>query len=166
VGKEISSLMDDKASTMSDSSDTSSVSSFMSALSSQGSRSKEYTRLQSSPTTEQPSQGNSLDSRFDPVEAVSASNYVDLHDQMNRPITKSHLLMSCYRTHMTKLKCSHWSAHGPHPHNDGFKSTDVGKGLLTRQNSLSADPRQSLSWIPQFEYVREGFTPSLMVNKR
>ena len=43
-------------------------------------------------------------------------NYVDLHGQINQPITRSPLLMSCYISHMTQLNCTHWSSPPPLPH--------------------------------------------------
>ena len=114
-----------------------------------------------------------LDSMDLPDGPPQAGNCIDLHGQMNQPITKSPLLMSCYTNHMTKLSCSHWSAPGPHPH--GYESTEQAissraaagvNSYLARQTSLSSDPSRSLSWIPQFVYMREGFTPGLMVYRR
>ena len=105
----------------------------------------------------------------------STGDFVNLHGQLNQPITKSPLLMSCYTTHMTKLMCAHWSAPPPHPH--GAECNDAGNQRATHLayqqrhggggggTGISGDPLQSLSWIPQFAYVKEGFTPGLMVNK-
>jgi len=75
--------------------------------------------------------------------------YVDLHGQINQPITKSPLLMSCYANHMTQLACSNWSAQAPQP--DASRKTPV--TMLTAVG------------IPHFSYISEGFTPSLMIER-
>lgn len=94
------------------------------------------------------------------------SNFVDLHGQINQQITKSPLLMTCYMNHMTQLQCSGWSAGLPHPVNrksDVFASPDDSTSLSAGGGPSSQDPVQT--WIPQFSYINEGFTPNIMVNR-
>lgn len=187
----------------SSSSSSESIASFVSAVSSQSVTTKtDSKKIEKIPFVRQSSEGGVLYERIASAPVIeqerhtseenvsysethikhipsSGSNLVDLHGQMNQPITKSHLLMSCYATHMTKLRCSHWSAQGPQSHGGSpdkpqgppppLRAAAGGRSsssYLARQTSLSSDPTQSLSWIPQFEYTDEGFTPSLMVNKR
>ena len=38
---------------------------------------------------------------------------VDLHMQVDKPITESPLLMSSYISHLTQLRCSNWNAYVP-----------------------------------------------------
>ena len=38
---------------------------------------------------------------------------VNLHMQINKPITESPLLMSSYISHLTQLRCSNWNANFP-----------------------------------------------------
>jgi len=78
-------------------------------------------------------------------------SYVDLHGQINKPITKSPLLMSCYANHMTQLACSNWSVQAPQP--------------ATRSTGRSAVTVLTAVGIPHFSYVTEGFTPGLMVER-
>ena len=80
-----------------------------------------------------------------------APSYVDLHGQINQPITKSPLLMSCYANHMTQLACSNWSVRAPPP-----TSTRSAGSAVTMLTAVG---------IPHFSYVSEGFTPGLMVER-
>ena len=89
------------------------------------------------------------------------ASFIDLHGQINQPITKSPLLMSCYMTHMTQLQCSHWTATPPQPH--GKKSMDPDATLTPGQSLFGGE---FTSGIPQYSYTKEGFTPNLMVNKK
>jgi len=88
------------------------------------------------------------------VQVPSAPCYVDLHGQINRPITKSPLLMSCYANHMTQLSCSNWSVRAPSP--TGPYATNSGRPAVTTLTAVG---------IPYFSYVSEGFTPGLMVER-
>ncbi len=100
----------------------------------------------------------------------AANDYIDLHGQINQPITKSPLLMSCYLNHMTQLHCSHWTSPAPLPHLQGKVSVSQNPsaaGLHSHQSSpLITDTSGSPAWIPRFVYFSEGFTPNLMVNKQ
>ncbi|XP_050686161.1 transmembrane protein KIAA1109 homolog isoform X6 [Eriocheir sinensis] len=68
---------------------------------------------------------------------------VDLHMQLNKPITESPLLMSSYVNHMTQLRCLNWD----HP----IPSFDSSPG------------QPSKCYIPVFEKISEGFTAIRMV---
>jgi len=78
----------------------------------------------------------------------TAPSYVDLHGQINQPITKSPLLMSCYANHMTQLQCSNWLL--PAPALAADRATAAATGAV---------------WIPRFVYVSKGFAPELMVDR-
>ena len=84
------------------------------------------------------------------VKVPTGPSYVDLHGQINQPITKSPLLMSCYANHMTQLACSNWSVPAPQP---------------VANSAPSAVTMLTAVGIPHFSYVSEGFTPSLMVER-
>lgn len=88
------------------------------------------------------------------MQVPSAPCYVDLHGQINRPITKSPLLMSCYANHMTQLACSNWSVRAPSP--TGAYASNSGRSAVTTLTAVG---------IPYFSYVSEGFTPGLMVER-
>ena len=90
----------------------------------------------------------------DVADVPSANDLVDLHSQLNQPITRSPVLMSCYKAHMTKLQCAHWAAHPPRR-----------RGFSEEVKTDYADPVLHASWIPHFAYMKEGFTPALMVDK-
>ncbi|KAK7076624.1 hypothetical protein SK128_017338 [Halocaridina rubra] len=81
------------------------------------------------------------------ISAVSSQEdiaLVDLHMQLNKPITESPLLMSSYVNHMTQLRCINWDAPVP-----SFKKCTCGaaSGVHT----------------PVFEKISEGFTAIRMV---
>jgi len=88
------------------------------------------------------------------VQVPLAPSVVDLHGQINRPITKSPLLMSCYANHMTQLSCSNWSVRAPQP-----------VTRCTAASRKSAVTILTAVGIPHFSYVSEGFTPGLMVER-
>jgi len=83
-----------------------------------------------------------------------APSYVDLHGQINQPITKSPLLMSCYANHMTQLSCTNWSVQAPQP--TGGCEVDGKRSAVAMLTAVG---------IPHFSYVSEGFTPGLMVER-
>jgi len=88
------------------------------------------------------------------VQVPQAPSVVDLHGQINQPITKSPLLMSCYANYMTQLSCSNWSVRAPQP---GTRcASGGGKPAVTVLTAVG---------IPHFSYITEGFTPGLMVER-
>ncbi|RXG59111.1 hypothetical protein Avbf_01112 [Armadillidium vulgare] len=72
---------------------------------------------------------------------------VDLHMQLNKPITESPLLMSSYINHMTQLHCSNWDTSPP-----SFEKENV--------STTHTQPRR---YVPVFEKISEGFTAIRMV---
>ncbi|XP_069163725.1 bridge-like lipid transfer protein family member 1 isoform X18 [Procambarus clarkii] len=80
------------------------------------------------------------------ISAVSSQEdiaLVDLHMQLNKPITDSPLLMSSYINHMTQLRCLNWDAPNP---------------------SFQSNTNQSTEFhTPVFEKISEGFTAIRMV---
>jgi hypothetical protein len=105
------------------------------------------------------------DSSEHELPASGQTSFIDLHGQINQPITKSPLLMSCYMTHMTQLQCSYWTAAPPQPHatHTAAKKPHDPDATLTPGQSLGGDVTAG---IPQYSYTKEGFTPNLMVNKK
>ncbi|CAM1304937.1 KIAA1109 (predicted) [Pycnogonum litorale] len=70
---------------------------------------------------------------------------VDLHTQMNKTITDSPLLMSCYSHHLSHVICSNWSSLPPLPQ-FSHRSSNAGHQ-------------------PSFSYVSHGFTSIKMAEK-
>lgn len=98
----------------------------------------------------------------DATQIPFAVNYIDLHGQINQPITKSPLLMSCYMNHMTQLHCSSWSSPVRQPNGN-----TVSPNRDSIRNGGGASMLQSnMMCIPEFSYLHEGFTTNLMVGKR
>ncbi len=98
-------------------------------------------------------------------------NLVDLHGQINQPITNSPLLMNCYVNHMTQLQCSHWSSPPPLLHlvskSSNLHPDQSASSLHTKLSpSVISDHGPTTAWIPHFAYRHEGFGPTMMVDKR
>lgn len=93
---------------------------------------------------------------------TDAVNFVDLHGQVNQPITKSPLLMSCYANHLSQLHCSGWSV--PVCPDSGIAvSPGVSDADSSRNRcSVSHTPVR----IPEFSYLSEGFTTKLMASRQ
>ena len=111
------------------------------------------------------------DYEFEAASAHPDANLVDLHGQINQPITNSPLLMSCYINHMTQLQCSHWSSPPPLLHLVAKPDNlHPDPSVSSIQNKLSpsiiSDHGPATAWIPHFAYRHEGFGPSMMVGKR
>ena len=103
-------------------------------------------------------------------ETPTQANYVDLHGQINQPITKSPLLMTCYVNHLTQLYCSHWSSPPPLPHlvvKPSPMQQDPSSSFHSKMSSSAlSDHAPTPAWIPHFAYRQEGFGPRLMAAKR
>lgn len=108
-----------------------------------------------------PSDSNSVSSTSF-LSAVSSQEdiaLVDLHNQMDKPIIESPLLMSCYMAHMTQLQCHYWFQHPPLPH------------LIHQQNDQQSETKEfsssraHSSWKPKFTPLTEGFTSIHMIDK-
>eukprot|EP00095_Tigriopus_kingsejongensis_P008238 maker-scaffold230_size244653-snap-gene-0.11 protein:Tk08238 transcript:maker-scaffold230_size244653-snap-gene-0.11-mRNA-1 annotation:"PREDICTED: uncharacterized protein KIAA1109-like isoform X7" len=89
-----------------------------------------------------------VDSSGSFISAVSDQDdlgMVNLHMQVNKPITESPLLMSSYISHLTQLRCSHWN-----------ESVGV----------LPHEPQnQSVPFLSQFDMIEEGFSAIEMQDK-
>ncbi|XP_036364401.1 transmembrane protein KIAA1109 homolog isoform X4 [Octopus sinensis] len=93
---------------------------------------------------------------------------VDLHGQMNQPITKSPVLMSCYLNHLTHMHCTDWAAPSPfattHTKSASFKGLKQDTSFFSHSSLTYAPcrfyPKQS--WVPHFSKVKQGFSVSMM----
>ncbi|KAL3880212.1 hypothetical protein ACJMK2_032469 [Sinanodonta woodiana] len=99
------------------------------------------------------------DQEFDDL--IEDFSWVDLHDQVNKPITKSPVLLPCYSSHLTQLHCSNWSLVVPFPSKDN--------GIKIEQSSYSlASANQPASYIhstaclPCFVKFKQGFSTRIM----
>ncbi|XP_074650444.1 bridge-like lipid transfer protein family member 1 [Tubulanus polymorphus] len=83
---------------------------------------------------------------------------VDLHCQINQPITQSPILMSCYSAHLTQAQVKFW------------RTKQLMTEQLPRPSFTKVDPNNQRSYapgvIPLFSNVRNGFTCGQMVVKR
>lgn len=119
-------------------------------------------RTPSNSTHHDPSDSNSVSS-MSFISAMSSQEdiaLVDLHNQMDKPIIDSPLLMSCYNAHMSQYHCSQWNESPPPSHlsqQTGF--TQCGPN---RDHLFS---RFSTRWKPKFSMITEGFTTIHMVDK-
>nr|XP_042899305.1 transmembrane protein KIAA1109 isoform X2 [Parasteatoda tepidariorum] len=109
-----------------------------------------------------PSDSNSISSTSF-LSAMSSQEdiaLVDLHNQMDKPIIESPLLMSCYMAHMTQLQCLQWFQQPPLPHLvsqfDGHHNGHNKDFIFHRTHS---------AWKPKFVPLTEGFTSIHMVHK-
>lgn len=89
-----------------------------------------------------------VDSSGSFISAVSEHDdlgMVNLHMQVNKPISESPLLMSSYISHLTQLRCSHWN-----------ESVGV----------LPHEPKnKSVPFLSQFALIEEGFSSIEMKDK-
>ncbi|XP_071088521.1 bridge-like lipid transfer protein family member 1 [Haliotis cracherodii] len=96
-------------------------------------------------------------------EAPEEFSLIDLHSQMNQPITKSPLLLSRYSSHLSHYNCHDWVA--PPPIHSAGKSIHS----LQSEHSLSSASQSvygsAALWIPHFSKVRQGFSTSVMKEK-
>lgn len=109
-----------------------------------------------------PSDSNSVSSTSF-LSAVSSQEdiaLVDLHNQMDKPIIESPLLMSCYMAHMTQLQCHYWFQHPPLPH-----LVRQAKDTQTETAKDFSSAQLDSSWKPKFLPLTEGFTSIHMIEK-
>ncbi|CAH1776489.1 unnamed protein product [Owenia fusiformis] len=100
-------------------------------------------------------------------------NMLDLHGQINKPITKSPLLMACYNNHVTQMKCAHWSTQSPLPQyiyqpmtpGDDVDNDSSMPAEFSVQ-SPTTSKAQTHNWVPKFMPVRNGFSAGFMVEKK
>ncbi|XP_064637366.1 bridge-like lipid transfer protein family member 1 isoform X3 [Lineus longissimus] len=83
---------------------------------------------------------------------------VNLHGQMNHPITHSPLLTTCYTHHLTQMQCHCWQS-------DHLTVESLPRPSFTKADHGSdRTPTPGLS--PRFTCVRKGFSTSYMIEKR
>ena len=100
-------------------------------------------------------------------ESTNVTDYVNLHNQISQPITRSPILISSYVSHMTQLKCTHWSALAPVPHLASNTSNPTDKRFLSSASTVVPPSGQnSALLIPQFVVVQPGFTSVTMTAKK
>lgn len=82
---------------------------------------------------------------------------VDLHSQINKPITNSPVLLNCYSRHLTNVQCHDWSLPSPnHPlRNQGFKTDQSVYSLSSVGQSVQYV--HSPACVPHFIKLRQGF---------
>ncbi|XP_013788681.2 uncharacterized protein KIAA1109-like [Limulus polyphemus] len=128
-----------------------------------GSTREDSHTFSSSSTQHDSSDSHSVVSSSSFISAVSSQEdiaLVNLHNQMDKPIVESPLLMSCYTAYMTQLKCFNWQEPPPLPH-------------LTQQSGITeAGPnrhylflRSATRWKPKFTPLVKGFTAIHMIDK-
>ncbi|KAF8784884.1 Transmembrane protein KIAA1109 like protein [Argiope bruennichi] len=109
-----------------------------------------------------PSDSNSISSTSF-LSAMSSQEdiaLVDLHNQMDKPIIESPLLMSCYMAHMTQLQCYQWVQPPPLPqfmHQSGSHHSGHCRDFIFN--------RMHSAWKPKFVPLTEGYTSIHMVDK-
>ena len=115
-----------------------------------------------------------LSVKHDTSESFSVHECVNLHRQLNQPITTSTILMSSYMKHLTQLICSHWTALAPVPHLISRTRRSFDSHFLSGSPSLHSGvsnvcdfglPTCRSKLIPQFSVIRPGFSPGMMIPK-
>ncbi|KAK3599977.1 hypothetical protein CHS0354_012630 [Potamilus streckersoni] len=100
------------------------------------------------------------DQEFDDLIGEDFS-WVDLHDQVNKPITKSPVLLPCYSSHLTQLHCSNWSAVVPFPSKgDGIKIEQSCYSLAS--GSQPGPYIHSPACLPCFVKFKQGLSTRIM----
>ena len=74
---------------------------------------------------------------------------VNLHMQVNKPITDSPLLMSSYISHLTQLRCAHWTDPVAAFHHEQQQQNGDGGGKI----------------LADFDVLEEGFSVIKMCDK-
>ena len=115
-----------------------------------------------------------LSVKHDNSESFSIHDCVNLHRQLNQPITTSPILISSYMKHLTQLICSHWTALAPVPHLISRTRRSFDDHFLSGSPSLHSSvsnlsnfglPTRKSKLIPQFSVIRPGFSPGMMIPK-
>ncbi|XP_021348394.1 uncharacterized protein KIAA1109-like [Mizuhopecten yessoensis] len=86
---------------------------------------------------------------------------VDLHSQVNKPITKSPVLLACYSRHLTQMQCHDW--YQPPPSQGRGHGGQADPSLYSLSSAgQSAQYVHSLACVPHFIKLRQGFSISQM----
>lgn len=100
---------------------------------------------------------------MDSPEFMENISMVDLHGQVNKPITQSPILMSCYSGHLTQYECKDWSSPQPIQGSGEMKHDQSAYSLSSACHSLQYI--HSPACLPHFKRLRQGFSPGLMTAK-
>lgn len=115
-----------------------------------------------SAATDQSDSSDDLD-EMDSPEFLENISMVDLHGQVNKPITQSPILMSCYSGHLTQYECKDWSSPQPIQGSGEIKHDQSAYSLSSACHSLQYI--HSPACLPHFKRLRQGFSPGLMTAK-
>ena len=100
-------------------------------------------------------------------ESPHVADYVNLHNQISQPITRSPILISSYVGHMTQLRCAHWMAVAPVPHLLSNTSNHSDKRFLSSASTVVPPSAQNTSSLtPRFVVVQPGFTSVKMTARK
>ena len=122
---------------------------------------------ESQPISEPNDSGLLFDDTITP-ESPNVTDYVNLHNQISQPITRSPVMISSYVGHMTQLKCAHWTALAPVPHLVSNTSNTLGRRFLSSSSTIvPPSGKKSVSLLtPRFAVVQPGFTSVMMAVKK
>ncbi|XP_062586140.1 bridge-like lipid transfer protein family member 1 isoform X2 [Saccostrea cucullata] len=112
-----------------------------------------------SAATDQSDFSDELDSQ----EILENFSMVDLHGQVNKPITESPILMNCYSGHLTQYDCKDWSA--PQPIHGSGEMKHNHSAYSLSSVSQSQQYIHSPACLPHFRRIRQGFSTGLMTTK-
>ena len=127
-----------------------------------GSASSGSTSSFESAATEQSDSGEDSD-ELDSPELLENFSMVDLHSQVNKPITQSPILMNCYSGHLTQYECRDWSSPQPIQGSGELKHDQSACSLSSACQSLQYI--HSPAFLPHFKRTRQGFSPALMASR-
>lgn len=88
---------------------------------------------------------------------------VDLHGQVNKPITESPILMNCYSGHLTQYDCKDWSSLQPIQGPGEMKLDQSAYSLSSACQSLQYI--HSPACLPHFRRIRQGFSTNSMTTR-
>ncbi|XP_076117611.1 bridge-like lipid transfer protein family member 1 isoform X3 [Mytilus galloprovincialis] len=97
----------------------------------------------------------------DSFSGVPENFLVDLHGQVQKPISESPVLMSCYSSHLTHYQCNDWSQASPEM---SYNKTNIADQSTYSLSSVGQSVQyvHSPACVPRFVKTRQGFSPSLM----
>lgn len=96
----------------------------------------------------------------DSFSALPENLLVDLHSQVQKPISESPVLMSCYANHLTQYQCNDWSVSSPISYNKTNLADYSTYSLSSAGQSVQYV--HSPACMPRFAKIRQGFSTSLM----
>lgn len=90
---------------------------------------------------------------------------VDLHHQINQPIIKSPILMSCYSSHLTQAQCSDWTAPPPLPQFIPGSTLRHDQSFHSQASAARLGSGNAPTWAPHFVMVKQGFSTRRMCER-